>query len=113
MKNDGYLKDKNDEEYASSYIEDLKNSSKPFNTLNIRRFLTKKGVTDEIIKNVLEDIDSESIYNSVFRDAEKKIKYMKEPNVYLKKKKLMDYLYRKGYPFDIVSSVVDTLTHLQ
>ncbi len=113
LKNDGYLKDKNDEEYASSYIEDLKNSSKPFNTLNIRRFLTKKGVTDEIIKNVLEDIDSESIYNSVFRDAEKKIKYMKEPNVYLKKKKLMDYLYRKGYPFDIVSSVVDTLTHLQ
>jgi len=113
LKNDGYLKDNNDEEYSSSYIESLKNSGKPFNILNIRRFLTKKGVPDEIIKKASEDIDSESIYDSVFRDAEKKLKYMREPNLLLKKKKLMNYLYRKGYPFDIVSSVVDTLTHLQ
>lgn len=109
LKSDGYLRISNDEDYANFYIEGLKKSGKPFNSIRISNFLQKKGISREIINDLVKNLDKDSIYESVLRDAEKKLKVIRDPNRFSKKKKLLNYLYRKGYPFDIISSVVDTL----
>lgn len=113
LKIDGYLKDSNDEDYAEAYIQGLKNSSKPFNSIRIFQFLSKKGISKEIIEDAIGDIDNDSVHESVLRDAQKKIRSIRDGNAYQKKQKLIGFLLRKGYPFDIVSSVVDTLEELQ
>lgn len=109
LESDGYLKDSNDEDFSKHYISTLENSGKTFNRIKIYQFLQKRGVPRSIIDDALGDIDPQSIYESVLSDAQKKLKNLKEENKFLKKKKLLNYLYRKGYPFDVVSSVVDTL----
>lgn len=113
LKTDGYLKDSNDEDYVSTYIEGLKNSSKPFNSIRIFQFLSKKGISKEIIEEAIGDVDNDSVYESVLRDAQKKIKFISGGNAFQKKQKLIGFLLRKGYSYDTVSSVVDTLDELQ
>ncbi|HQG79114.1 MAG TPA: RecX family transcriptional regulator, partial [bacterium] len=63
----------------------------------------------EIIDDFLGNLDKNLIYESALRDAKKKLSSLDKEDKYTKKKKLLNYLYRKGYPFDISSSVVDTL----
>lgn len=113
LKNDGYLTESNDRDYVSSYIQGLKNSGKPFNKIRVLKFLLKKGISKDIIDESLSEIEDEDIYESVLREAEKKIKYIKGANDFQRKQKLTTFLLRKGYPYDIVSSVIDTLPRLQ
>lgn len=113
LKIDGYLKDSNDEDFTTSYIEGLQKSGRTFNKMRISKFLNKKGILREIINGALENLEDDSVYESVLNEASKKIRTLKDESSFLKKKKLINYLYRKGYPFDIVSTVVDTLPELQ
>lgn len=113
LKDDGYLSGTNDEDYAALYIEGLKKSSKPFNEINIRRFLSMKGISKDIVDEALNCVDRDSVYESALKDANKKVMSIEGKDIFTKKKKLLAYLYRKGYPYDIVSSVVDTLEELQ
>ena len=109
LEKDGYLRDATDVDFAKSYIESLENSGKSFNSLRINRFLQKKGVSRDIINDILKNLDKDLIYESVLRDAQKKLRTLGGEDKYTKKRKLLKYLYGKGYPFDISSSVVDTL----
>jgi len=109
LEKDGYLKDDTDVDFARSYIEGLRNSGKSLNYLKISHFLVKKGISKEIIDDFLGNLDKNLIYESALRDAKKKLSSLDKEDKYTKKKKLLNYLYRKGYPFDISSSVVDTL----
>lgn len=109
LQTDGYIKDSNDVEFADCYVDSLKRSGKTLNEIKIYLFLNKRGVPKDIIEGALENIDSELVYESALSDAQKKLKVLKEPDKFLKKKKLMDYLYRKGYSYETSSSVVDTL----
>lgn len=113
LKSDGYLTESNDEDYASSYIQGLKNSGKSFNKIRVLKFLLKKGISKDITDESLSEIEDEDIYESVLKEAEKKIKYIKGENNFQKKQKLTTFLLRKGYPYETVSSVIDTLTDLQ
>ena len=113
LKNDGYLTESNDEDYASSYIQGLKNSGKAFNKIKVLKFLSKKGISKDIIDESLSEIEDRDIYGSVLKEAEKKIKFIKGGNSFQKKQRLTTSLLRKGYPYEIVSSVIDTLTDLQ
>lgn len=106
---DGYLRESNDIDFVNHYISTLEKSGKSFNKIRIYKFLKDKGVPKRVIENALENIDPQVIYESVLLDAKKKIRGLDDEDIYKKKKKLMNYLYRRGYPFDVVSSVVDTL----
>jgi regulatory protein len=111
LESDGYLKSSysNDIEFAEYYISSLEKSGKTLNKIKIYRFLNDRGVPKNIIEEALNKVDSESVYQSALSDAEKKLKILKGKDKYVKKKKLLDYLYRKGYPYETSSSVVDTL----
>lgn len=71
LKSDGYIKETTDYDYSILYLDSLKKSPKPFNAINIRRFLSKKGISEEIIADVLENLDESSVYESVLKDAKK------------------------------------------
>ncbi len=113
MKKDGYIKEFHDFDFATSYIDGLKKSSKAFNKIKIREFLKRKGVDANIIDDVIENVSDDQIYSSVLKDAEKKLRTLKDDNINVRRKKLLTYLYRKGYPFEISSSAVDTLIKLK
>jgi regulatory protein len=113
LKKDGYIKDFHDSDFAASYVDSLEKSGKTFNKIKIKEFLRRKGIGSEIINDVLESVSDDQIYSSVLKDAEKKLRTLKDDNPNVKRKKLLNYLYRKGYPFEISSAVVDTLTKLK
>ncbi len=113
LKKDGYIKEFHDFDFATSYVDGLEKSGKTFNKMKIREFLSRKGVDSDVINDVTESVNNDQIYSSVFKDAEKKLRTIKGDSLNIKKKKLLTYLYRKGYPFEISSAVVDTLTKLK
>lgn len=109
LRESGYLKDSIDSDFSQSYISGLINSGKTSNRKKIYQFLAKKGVDREVIEKVLEGTPDDSFLQSALRDGEKKIRIMGDVDRYKKKRKLADFLYRKGYSSDVVTSVIDTL----
>lgn len=102
----GYLDDLN---FAFTYVKSAADSRKPVSKRKLVQFLTKKGVNREIIAKALESLPDEFSMNNALKDAEKKLRLMGEIDKFSKKRKLMDFLYRKGYDSSTISSVVDTL----
>ncbi len=105
----GYL---NDLEFASTYIRGLVSSRKPISEMKIFQFLSKKGISKDIINNAMEDLPPEFLLQNAIRDGEKKVKSFKnidKTDKYVLKRKLSDYLYRKGYPSEVIHSAIDSL----
>lgn len=101
-KNQNYL---NDEEFAHSFIKDKQN----LNNLGSKRIkyeLINKGVSESIIEKILQ-IDPEDEYSIALELAEKKIKSYNGQDRNSIYRKLGGFLQRKGYPFDIVKTVLD------
>lgn len=106
LEESGYL---DDLDFAVSYVNGLVNSGKPVSERKIFQFLFKRGVSKEIINQALKFLPSDFILQSVLKEAEKKLKTTKGPDNFTRKQKLSQYLYRKGYPFEVITSVVDRL----
>ncbi len=111
LNEDGYLSDSNDFKYSHSYILGLESSGKSVNRIKISQFLTKKGVEKDVIESVLEDTPKDIYFKSAVKDAEKKLRLTKRLDLdkFQMKRKISDFLYRKGYDYETISSVVDTL----
>ena len=95
----------NDEEFALSFIRDKQN----LNNLGSKRIkyeLINKGVSESIIEKILQ-IDPEDEYSIALELAEKKIKSYNGQDRNSIYRKLGGFLQRKGYPFDIVKTVLD------
>jgi len=102
----GYL---NDTEFASSYIKGLVSSKKPVSQMKIFQFLLKKGVSKDTINEALKYLPLDFLFENALKDGEKKIRLMRGVDKYTSKRKLSEYLYRKGYPFETIHSVIDSL----
>jgi len=109
LEDSGYL---NDFEFASFYIRSLISSKKPVSKIKIFQFLLKKGISKDIINSSMEDLPSDFLLQNAIRDGEKKVKTFRnldKPDKYVLRRKLSDYLYRKGYPSDVIHSAIDSL----
>jgi len=104
--NEGFI---NDESFAENYIKDKKNLSK-FGPLRIKNELKLKGIDERIIVEKLSELDDkEENYEIALDLAKKKMKgYINDPKE-AKIRKLSSLLIRKGYDFDIVSKVINSL----
>lgn len=102
----GYLDDSN---FAFTYIKSVSDSKKPVSKRKITHFLMKKGVSKDIMSDALDSLPAEFSHNNATKDAEKKLRLLGNIDEFSKKRKLYDYLYRKGYDSGTISSVVDTL----
>lgn len=73
----------------------------------IKQELKQKQVGDYCIKKALKEIDDADYIQSFKKLVEQKIKILKgEKNIFIKKKKLQDFLLMKGYESDLVREEV-------
>lgn len=97
-----------DEKFAKWWVEQ-RNRFRPKGTMLLVRELVQKGISREIIEEVL----SESKGNETERAknvALKKLTLLKKLPKLEQKKKLYGYLGRRGYSSEVVHNVVDEVT---
>jgi regulatory protein len=75
----------------------------------IVRELRLKNISDYNIKSALKEIDDNDYINTFDELAEKRLKEIKERNIYKKRKKLADYLLYRGWESDMVYNKVTEL----
>ncbi|MEO6290503.1 MAG: regulatory protein RecX [Ginsengibacter sp.] len=75
--------------------------------IKIKQALKLKQVSDYCIKKALKEID-EAQYQKTFQKlAEQKLKTIKsERNIFVKKRKLQDYLLQKGYESNMITKLI-------
>ena len=76
----------------------------------IKQALKFKQVSDYCIKKALKEIDTTAYEKTFLKLAEQKLKTLKsEKNVFIKKRKLQDFLLQKGYENDLVREAVNNI----
>lgn len=107
----GFLKEYkfiDDEYYSKAFVtQNIRIEGKG----NIRYKLAKKGISEDRINNILNEISSSDEEAVALKLAEKKLNiiYKSEKNTNKVKSKLNTFLISKGYSFDIIKSVVNKL----
>jgi regulatory protein len=83
---------------------------KEWGKVKIRYELKQRQVSEYCIKKALTLIDGEEYERTLARLAEKKWETLRrESNLFVRKRKLQDYLLQKGYESDRVSAAVRTV----
>ena len=96
----------NEERFAILYA-DGKFQMNQWGKIKIKQALKLKQVNDYCIKKALKEIDGTSYKKTFQKLAEQKLKTLKsEKNIFVKKRKLQDYLLQKGYESDLVREEV-------
>ena len=113
-----YLEEKkyiNDEDFASWLVSQRNNSRSKKSFSHIKAELHKKGISNEIISNVLSELDSSDESAKAKTYAEKKFQQLKNKNKSQLevKKALYQHLSQKGFSWEVVQSIVDTYTDHQ
>src|SRR5690606_35964613 len=98
----------NEERFARSFVRG-KFRIKKWGRNKIRQELKLREISAPIIKLAFTEIEEEEYTKTLKELAEKKLRLLKEPNPYKKKKKLSDYLLQKGYEPALVFEGVNEL----
>lgn len=99
----------NEERFAIHYAGG-KFRMKQWGKNKIKQSLKFKQVSDYCIRKALKEIDSKE-YEKIFQKlAEQKLKTLKsEKNIFIKKRKLQDFLIQKGYESEKIREMVNNL----
>ena len=100
----------NEERFAKSFARG-KFRIKHWGKQRIVQELKQRDISAYNIKSALKEIDEQEYLKSIFEIAEKRNDTIKEPNHFKRKKKLIDFLLRKGYETDLIFRTVDTILH--
>ena len=96
----------NEERFALHYAGG-KFRMKQWGEVKIKHALKQKQVSDYSIKKALKEINEDDYMAALNKLAEQKLKTLKgEKNIFIKKRKLQDFLLQKGYESDLVREVV-------
>lgn len=91
----------NEERFAKAYARG-KFLIKQYGKIRIERELKQKQISPYLIKKGLQEID-DNLYQKTIKDLiEKKNYSIKEHNSYKKNKKIIDFLLRKGYEYQLI-----------
>lgn len=104
----GYL---DDAAYARQYAESRARTS-GYGPQRIRQELMRRGVERTLIDDVLRDeLDEDDVRASAREQAEKRWQSLaREPDPHKRRRKLSDFLVRRGFSYDVVREVVDALS---
>ena len=94
-----------DEQLARLYAERADSLGKQA----IRAKLRQKGVADELIRSVLEDISDESQLEAALELGQRQKSRLKDEDVRKQKQKLTGFLARRGFDWETVKTVVERL----
>jgi SOS response regulatory protein OraA/RecX len=110
LKADGYI---DDGKAAKLYLDSYLTSSKPQSISKFKQNLRKKGFKEKDIDILSSDISPSQEKEPALNDAKKKLGRLGKEAPFIKKAKLSNFLYSKGYSSDTIRSVVDTLLPVQ
>lgn len=110
LEQDGYL---NDRKTAQLYVESFINSPKARSINSLKNAMRKKGFTSQEIEDATSSLSDELEIAGALKVAKKKLSALKGTQGYIKKAKLNNFLYSKGYSTRTIKAVVDTLLSLQ
>jgi len=83
---------------------------KQWGRVKIKYELKQKQVSEYCIKKALKNIDEDDYYKTLTRLATVKLKTLKsEKNIFIKKKKLQNYLLQKGFESGLVNDIINQL----
>ena len=98
----------NEERYAKSYARGKFNIKK-WGKIKVTSDLKFKNISAYNIKTALKEINDEDYYSNLQAIAEKKLKLIKEPNLFKKRNKLSSFLISKGYESNLVFELIKSL----
>lgn len=98
----------NEERFARSFARG-KFRIKKWGRIKIKQELKLREISTPLIKIALSEIEDKSYYHTLEELAIKKLVLIKEKDPYKKKKKLIDYLLRKGYESNLIFEVTTNL----
>ena len=83
---------------------------KQWGRIKIKHELKQKQVSEYCIKRAMKEIDEEAYRQTLHKLAAEKLKALKgEKNIFIKKRKLLDHLLRKGYETDLVKEETNNI----
>lgn len=71
--------------------------------------LKQRDITSYNIKLALKEIDEEEYYKTLEETAQHKFSQLKDSNLFLKKQKLYQHLYRRGFESNLIQEVVNKI----
>lgn len=95
----------NEERFARSFVRG-KFRIKKWGRIKIKQELKQKEISSPIIKIALTEIEDTDYLSTLYEIAEKKLALIREENPIKRKKKLTDYLLRRGYEAGLVYETV-------
>jgi regulatory protein len=99
----------NEERFAIHYAGG-KFRMKQWGKIKIKQSLKFKQVSDYCIKKALKEIDLREYEKTFQKLAEQKLKTLKsEKNIFIKKRKLQDFLLQRGFENDLVKQAVNNI----
>ncbi len=100
----------NDEEFVRTYINNISTSKNPPGPRKVREFLFKKGIDRDLIERHVSNYPKERETEGAKKALERKLRNAKSRDLMdpKKKQRMIQYLLRKGYSYDVVRSVVDS-----
>ena len=98
----------NEERFSKSFARG-KFRIKNWGKQRIIRELKIKNISSYNIKTALKEIDEELYVKTIEKIAISKNNTIKESNLFKKKKKIYDYLYRKGYESSLILETISKL----
>ncbi|MGQ9608745.1 MAG: regulatory protein RecX [bacterium] len=104
MEEYGYL---NDRSFAEEWIES-RIKTKPKGKIALKQELMRKGIEESIIRHTLESkFDESKLYETAIELARRKIKSYRKDDFLTAKRKLMNFLIRRGFDFETINNIVE------
>jgi regulatory protein len=83
---------------------------KQWGKIKIKQALKNKQVSEYCSRKALKEIDNNAYRQAFFKLAEQKLKALKtEKNIFIKKRKLQDFLLQKGYEREMITDAVKNM----
>lgn len=99
----------NEERFAIQFAGG-KFRAKAWGRVKIKHELKQKGVSEYCIKKALKNIDADDYETCLRKLAEQKLTQLnKEKNIFIKKRKLQDFLLQRGFETDLIREIVKTV----
>jgi len=91
--------------FARNFIENSKNAG--VNAIKMK--LKMRGISDAIINEALQDISEDDQLSRAMELAQKQLPKYAKYETYDQKRKINDFLYRKGFQWDVIKSAVERI----
>lgn len=90
-----------------NFAKNFKESSKNAGVNAIKMKLKARGISDEIINSVLEEVSEEEQLEKAVELTKKQMPKYSKYELYDQKRKINDFLYRKGFQWDVIKGAIE------